>query len=318
MKKAGILILSFCALFCFCSKPQQPQEKISFDVKVQSVLGDVKIKSATGEKAASINDAVNEGDIVSTGKKSIIDLIYGERGLIRIQENSVVRAVILKEQVTGETQLNLDKGKVFISVSKLVQNTNFKVKTPTTVASVRGTTFRVSATGKSMRLDVLSGKVKINPIKDDKVIETIETFVTENQAVELSNKEVENLITIKGEIPVEAIKPAIKEEIKNEIKDVAPEVMTLIHSGSEKEIEKIIKPESPVVPEDSKDKVKETDERKKKEEQAKLLKEQDEKDKQTEADRIAKEQADKIKQEEEKKQAAEVKKKERASSVPTL
>lgn len=169
-----------------------------------------------------------------------------------------------------------------------------------------------------MRLDVLSGKVKINPIKDDKVIETIETFVTENQAVELSNKEVENLITTKGEIPVEAIKPAIKEEIKNEIKDVAPEVMTLIHSGSEKEIEKIIKPESPVVPEDSKDKVKETDERKKKEEQAKLLKEQDEKDKQTEADRIAKEQADKIKQEEEKKQAAEVKKKERASSVPTL
>ncbi len=315
-------------MFFYCSKPQ---EKISFDLKVQSLIGEVKIKSPSGVRNASSGEIVAEGDLITTGNKSVIDLVYGERGLIRIQENSVVYAEVLKEQASGETQLNLNSGKTFISVSRLLKDSKFRVKTPTTVIAIRGTAFRISTTTKGSSVDVLSGKVMVNPVKDGTVIESVETIVAENQTAELTEKEIAGVIEKKTEIRVVELNSEKREEIRNETKDVTPEVLNLIHADSVKEIEKLIKPDDSS---DSKNKENELngqskqspDEKQIREQQAKnkndaavkLAKEQEEKAKQDAADKIAKEQEEKTKQEELLKKAEEKKKKERASSVPTM
>ncbi len=83
---------------------------------------------------------------------------------------------------------------MFVTVSKLAKGSSFEVASPTTIAAVRGTSFRVTADENSSRIDVLSRKIKVNPVQEGKVIESIETVIETNNTVSLDIKDVEKIV----------------------------------------------------------------------------------------------------------------------------
>lgn len=312
---AGLLILMLAG----CGKkesPVQQAEENNFFFKVQFTLGDVKISGSAGEKAAGQGDQLKAGDVIITGKKAVADLIFGESGVVRINENSRVTITSIADKTNNNTEMNMDNGKVFLTLSKL-KGTGFKVKTPTAVASVRGTSFTVLSDKKGAKLSVVKGTVAVNPVKDGKVIEDKTVAVeTGNKTDYIDKKAVEKIIMGKMEIPVMAMTPAEKIEIQTEAKEMKIEAMPELSLELKEEIKKEVSAETAVI-EEKKPEEKKDDSARKAADQAALTKKLAEEKKQKEEE--LKRQAEELKRQEEEKKIKEEKvKKDRASNIPTM
>jgi len=222
--KRRMIYLLVAAAFLFpsaCGKKEAPVVKPVFNFKVQTVIGEVKITAAAGERGASAGDAVGLNDIIVTGKKSIADITYGSSGIIRINENSHVSIAAITDGISGDTLINLERGKVFLTLGKL-ENTGFKVKTPTVVASVRGTSFTVSADLiKGAKCSVMKGVVTVTPVKKGEAVEGKSIDVVAGQKTGyVTEKTVEQVLEGKKEIPVEVMTEEEVKEIKEEALDM--------------------------------------------------------------------------------------------------
>jgi hypothetical protein len=214
--KKGIFILALLAILTVLSTCKKEPEKVT----VQFSVGNAKIVSASGEKAASFGDVVSYDDSIVTGPSSVVDLNFGTKGVIRITENSRVKMAALQAN-TGNKQVQFDmkKGKIFVIMSKLSKESSFSVKTPTTLAAIRGTSFMVVSDPKDSRIYVLKGRVLVQLAKEGKLAENIEKMLEANKKVIVSEELVNQIIAGKKEIEVAPLTPkeisAIKEEIKN-------------------------------------------------------------------------------------------------------
>lgn len=210
-----VLISLLVFTFFSCKKEENKNPVLS----AQTVFGDVTVESDGIITTPVSGTEIKENSIIKTGKLSIIDLKYKDSGVIRINENSIlnISRLFISEQA-DETVLKMDKGKVFVSVSKLLKKSKFEVKTATTVAAVRGTTFRVSAESGKSRIDVLHGKIKVNPVKDNKVIENVEQYVETNNAIEIEDTAIDEIIEEKKEIEVVRLEQEDIENIKEEVR----------------------------------------------------------------------------------------------------
>ncbi|HPS58851.1 MAG TPA: FecR family protein [Spirochaetota bacterium] len=216
--------LAAAALVYACKKEtpgEVPAEKPVFNFRVQSVFGDVKIIAASGEKKAAMGDMIAIDNTIITGKKSTADLTYGSCGIIRISENSRVSIAVIAGDTSAESMINLDRGKVFLTLGKL-QNTGFKVKTPTVVASVRGTSFVVSAdVVKGARLSVMKGTVTVVPVQKGEAIAGKEISVGAGQKMDyVSSRTVDQVLKGHTVIAVKPMTEAEIIEIKNETIDI--------------------------------------------------------------------------------------------------
>ena len=307
MKKITIfatLMLLIVSIFG-CKKLENDQS-----LKIFSIIGDVKIIQNTVAKTPNVGDIIQKDDEIITGDMSVADLLLGEEGVIRVQQNSHIKMASVINKTSTDTQIDMDNGKVYITLSKMRKGT-FKVKTPTAVASVRGTSFRVTAGENKSKLDVLVGKIKVNPIKDEKVIEEIEAIVEKNQTVEIDKKAVENAIEKKEEIKVAELKKEEIKEIKNEVKNIKPEIVEKLGKEAKKEINENILKQEP----DTDDSAEEKDLLQKKQQRQlalKLAKEKQTKINRENKSRLEAERKERLKKEREKKI------RDRAANVPTL
>ncbi len=312
MKKA-MIVMCLVAIAAIGCKKQISDKSIT----LQGMVGDVKVTSAGVQKAPAIGDVLKKGDIITTGEKSIVDLLIGTQGVIRIHEKSTVNMAALFAEPNNDTQLDMNSGKVYVTLTKLSKG-SFKIKTPTAVASVRGTSFRVIAGEGSMRLDVVKGAVKVNPVKDNAIVEDIDVVVEANQTTELDSERIEKIIAKKEKIEVITLKPDDMNEIKNEVKSIKSDVLEKVNVDVKKEIDdEVLQLKDTAKEEKDKEKKlaqKKDDERKlsnEKAAKARMEKERLERES-LEKERIAEE---KRKKEQERK---EKEKRERASNIPTL
>ncbi len=200
-----------------CKKEQKEILKLI----VQSAIGDVTIKSSESEREPVIGEEIKQGERIITASKSIIDIQYGTKGVLRINENSSVEvALLLTRDGAEQSKLNMSEGKIFVTISKLTKSSKFEVSTNTTVAAIRGTSFRVTAGKKASKIDVLSGKIKVNPVKDGKVVEKVEKIVETNNTVVLDDESVDEVVEGKKDIEVVQLKTEEVEEIREEVKDI--------------------------------------------------------------------------------------------------
>jgi hypothetical protein len=201
--------------------------------------------------------------------------------------------------------MDIDKGKVFITLAKL-KGKSFRVKTPTAVASVRGTSFTVVSDNKGAKLSVANGTVAVNPVKDGKIFEDKTASVEAGKKTGyIDKKSVEKIIEGKMEIPVMDMTPAEKIEIQSEVKNIKIEAIPDLSMELKEEIKQQIEISAvPGIKESRKESSIKKDEREdilKKVEEEKKIRE-------AELKKLA----------EEKKQLEEKKKKDRASNIPTL
>ncbi len=208
-----------CVMMLSCKDAKQQ----SMTMSLVSAIGDVTIARGASITPLMTGQPVEAGDVITTGKSSMADISFGNTGVIRVQEHSKLTiSSYLLDALRQEGRLSLRSGRVFVTLGKLSKNSSFDVTTPTFVASVRGTSFRVSADTTSSRVDVLAGSVRLNPVKDGSVVAAIETVVEKNNTITIDLKNLDALIAKKAELKPMALTPAERTQIQKEAAKLRP------------------------------------------------------------------------------------------------
>jgi len=190
-------------------------------VTVQFSVGDVKVLSAGGERAVISGTVISYNDSIVTGAASFVDLNFGTRGVIRIVENSNVKIAALKTaDGADQVQFNMDKGKILAVMAKLSKDMGFSVKTRTTIAAVRGTSFMVVSDPGDSRIYVLKGKILVQLAKEGKLAGAVEKMLEANKKVIVSDDLVDQIVAGKKDLEVAALTPKEAADIKKELKDI--------------------------------------------------------------------------------------------------
>jgi len=124
----------------------------------------VQVKHTGGSWTDAENEMdLYESDSVKTGDSSAATIILFKGSIIRLDSNT---EITLKEIIEGEetsVKIEQDAGRTWSTIQKISGIDNYEVETPTTVASVRGTSFDVNVTEDGITIvSVIKGSVNVS------------------------------------------------------------------------------------------------------------------------------------------------------------
>ena len=143
-----------------------PVEWLKFQPKPASTLstsGSVLIKKSRDSRFQVLKSGmqVHVGDEIATRQGTAL-IRFADGSLLRLEPDSTL--VFNKLSHFGQTgmvdtRMRLKKGALSTEVSPLVKGSRFEITTPSAVAAVRGTKFRLKTNGDSSTLEVTEGQV---------------------------------------------------------------------------------------------------------------------------------------------------------------
>jgi len=155
-------------------------------VKAQLIIetGDIQVKHDGGSWISAQNGMdLYQSDSIKTGENASASIVFFKSSIIRIDGNTEVsiQEIIQSDDGTN-VKIKQDAGRTWSTVAKISGIDNYDVQTPTTIASVRGTSFDVyiKSDGKT-DVGVGRGIVNVSRLKDGEVVETIN--VSKDEAV---------------------------------------------------------------------------------------------------------------------------------------
>ena len=111
----------------------------------------------------TVGQQLTAGAVLKTGENSKLNIKFADGSIVSMQPNSTLTLDTLSIYSGGgmvDTTLRLQQGKLETEANpKHVQGNQMKIVTPTAVAAVRGTKFRVSTTETAITQETLEGKV---------------------------------------------------------------------------------------------------------------------------------------------------------------
>jgi len=208
-----IISILFTGLFMQCSSTSKVSTENTATVTM--VIGDVELKDDNEWKPLGQDTVLKQGQELKTGEMSQCNILVGDSSYILIKEkshlvlDSLFKSAIGIEQSTVELKI----GKSIIHPKKLLKGEEFRVKTPTAIAAVRGTRFIVeSHPEKKMRVAVIDGKVELQkrvPALEEADTETLEkseelsslkkqvesekVILTANESAEIDNRKADEV-----------------------------------------------------------------------------------------------------------------------------
>jgi outer membrane protein OmpA-like peptidoglycan-associated protein len=107
------------------------------DPRITFVIGNAwyRAPGASWEQAI-VGQALKPGYEVKTGPDSQMDIRFHDEMAVRVSDNSVVK---IEGQTVRNLRLQIDRGALYGRFEKLFKNYGISVKTPTTIAGIRGT-----------------------------------------------------------------------------------------------------------------------------------------------------------------------------------
>ena len=134
--------------------------------KVTLPLGKVTIQPAGSEDwdRAKVNQAVFVREKVKTLEKSRCEITLEPKKLLRIGEQS--RIILVGPAAEGANMFNIEAGRAWFNMSSKKKQ-NMRVRTPTAVAAIRGTVFRIDCDVNHSTFSVYTGAVGVTPLKAD-------------------------------------------------------------------------------------------------------------------------------------------------------
>jgi len=133
---------------------------------VISISGSAQIKRSgkTQFKVLKQNMQIRVGDEVTTRKGNVL-IEFADKSTIRLEEQSSLLFNRLSHYgKTGmvDTRLRLKQGKLSTEVTPLVKGSRYEISTPSAVAAVRGTQFRLESNDNETKLEVVRGEVSFS------------------------------------------------------------------------------------------------------------------------------------------------------------
>lgn len=123
--------------------------------------------SGAREAVKSLPVALSPGDTVRTGRGGRVFIQFSDGSQSTIDDGAIFA---IEEEKADSVTLNLTLGKIWCAVSKFA-NRRFRVRTPTAVASVRGTEFSVESFGsKRSAIEVFGGMVSVRGALGDEAL----------------------------------------------------------------------------------------------------------------------------------------------------
>jgi ferric-dicitrate binding protein FerR (iron transport regulator) len=138
--------------------------------KIIQFVGDVDITSlSTGKRfTPDIGTTIQRDYRIRTGKKSFVEILLNNGTKIFIKEITVLNVSNLRMKSSDPpTRLKMLTGKIRIIIKKIFRERTLILKTPTTVAGVRGTDFGAIASKYETKVVVFAGKVEVANINKD-------------------------------------------------------------------------------------------------------------------------------------------------------
>ena len=146
------LLGSLCILPAALAQDAAPAESKSTDAPLQAIFMEVqgKVRWRAGEQApwkeAAVNDLVDAGAEIRTGLKSRAALRVGKNATVLVDAGTSFQLPqIVQDGETLRTLATVKTGRVDFKVDKVGFSNDFKVITPQTTLSVRGTGFGVNS-----------------------------------------------------------------------------------------------------------------------------------------------------------------------------
>ena len=160
---------------------------------VDSITGSAKlIRDGQGAPVPlELGKLVHAGDVIRTGPDGSVELRWARwAGAMRIKigpntKFTVKRAVTNRSTGVEESRLRVDEGSIWVRLRRaLAGKSKFEVETPTAVAAVRGTIFRVTVRSDgTSEVSVWKGTVSVETEKGEAVTVSDGASVVVGQAV---------------------------------------------------------------------------------------------------------------------------------------
>ncbi len=158
-------------------------------IKLIVFSGDVslsKFKAGT-TKALTMQDQLQEGDTLTTGANSLAKVRFADDSVVNLQPNAKLKVLLSRQRVNSDKMdilVEVTQGRIEVLANPAhTANRQFKVKTPSAVAVVRGTQFRVGANAGKTIEETLDGAVDFRANKEAvNVVKGFGSFVKKGEA----------------------------------------------------------------------------------------------------------------------------------------
>ncbi len=157
---AGLLLMALGALYGFMPSGKNAIGTVNF------ILGnadDVTILRAGHAEwqPAKLYGPIYTGDQIKTNKESRCETKLANHGIVRIGENTIFT---FNEASLGKRlDAQVTFGRLWANIRHSGRGSNFWIRTPNAVCSVRGTIYRIDADS-STRVKVYQGRVDVGPL----------------------------------------------------------------------------------------------------------------------------------------------------------
>ncbi|MFH1009512.1 MAG: FecR family protein [Candidatus Latescibacterota bacterium] len=129
-------------------------------------IGDVDIQECgkTQWDDARLGQPLYEKDKIRTQEESRCEVTLTDQKILRIGENTLFE--VLRDSL-GNTTPGIKSGKLWMNIRSIVDTEEFVVTTPTAVAAIRGTVYRISCDANHSDYRIYEGIVAVTPVKED-------------------------------------------------------------------------------------------------------------------------------------------------------
>ena len=146
-----VFVLMAAGLGYLMSRSTEAASETPSQAKVVSIKGEAQFKKAgTDAWSALQNDTIlSEGDSVKTGKNSEVELELtgaAKTGEVTVHYDSEFTFKTFRHDANTKienTLLDVSIGAVLVKAEKLVGDSRFEAKTPTSIVGIRGTAFEI-------------------------------------------------------------------------------------------------------------------------------------------------------------------------------
>jgi len=230
MRKTACLAIALIVLYVSGCKKEEPVVRQGI---INFLAGTVTLLSGDKKSPASAGDIINQGMKIETGRNSFVEIYFGENA-VKIMENSAVEVTVLITEVnkSEKTEIQVENGRVFSRVmKKLAKDDQYRVKTPTAVASIRGTDFMVEEKDGKGTVSCVDGKVRVS-----------DTRKSEDEGVDIKAGEMVNVEPGKQLTVVDITEQNRRnlEDIRNSIQELKQDIREKFEKQKE-EIKKAVK-----------------------------------------------------------------------------